>query len=681
MITPYNISTIYVSQKDGIDRETGFKPNGDERKNGPVKTIERALELVSQMRRMGINQPVTIKIMDDEYRLEKPVVIGANVQNITIEPYKKTLISGGIKINGFKRDVFNGVDCISAYVPEVAERGLWFTDFYVNNKHAKFTHYPKNGFLHPLAVDNNDKALHTHSKWFIADKNDLNVIKNFKNLNDCFISYNHYWVDEHTPIESYNLDTGKIVCKYYSRYSVSSLYPASAMEYIIENVAECFKNPNEWYLDRDTAKVYYIPENKDMLPEEIFAYAPVCDKLFVIKGEENNPARNIYIRDFELAYTRGDYCSKAPAPGTDFVLAEDEGFASDGQSVYSAYGSVEFELAHNCSIENCVLHSLGIHAVNIKGGCLSIRVTDNEIYDIGAGGISCGGENTPDNVNTMNGNNFISNNLIKALGRRYLCGCGILVCHSFGNIISHNDISDLYYTGISVGWVWGYTDSISQNNTIEYNHIHNIGQGVLSDMGGIYLLGKQQGTAVRNNVIHGVDSKHYGGWGIYTDEGSSYITVENNICYDISCNCYFQHFGNANVARNNIFVKAKDWPVKVARNQMHLGMIFENNIMVSEGVPVYKVGYEDEDSGSVHNISTCSNLIYDRKYPSPVLLKIGDREYSLEEVQNIFGLEEGGVIADPMFEDFDNNDFTLKPDSPAIALGFKPIDIKKVGIQ
>ncbi|MGW5366412.1 hypothetical protein [Actinopolymorpha pittospori] len=74
----------------------------------------------------------------------------------------------------------------------------------------------------------------------------------------------------------------------------------------------------------------------------------------------------------------------------------------------------------------------------------------------------------------------------------------------------------------------------TKGNLIAYNHLHHLGQGLLNDMGRVYLLGEQPGTVVRGDLIHDVECANYGGWGIYLDEGSSHVVVEGNICHDMS---------------------------------------------------------------------------------------------------------------------------------------------------
>ena len=113
----------------------------------------------------------------------------------------------------------------------------------------------------------------------------------------------------------------------------------------------------------------------------------------------------------------------------------------------------------------------------------------------------------------------ISSCEIRACGRVFYSAVGVLIGNSGANKVIHNHIHDIRYSGISVSWHSGYEACHNQGKVIEYNHIHDIGAGYLSDMGGIYTLGPQQGTRLRYNHIHDVRSRTYGGWGIYTDEG------------------------------------------------------------------------------------------------------------------------------------------------------------------
>ncbi len=679
------VTTLYVSQKNGNDLFTGFYSTLRDDMQGPLKTIEKALERIAQMRLFGAVQPVTLEITDDIYYLSKPVIIDESISDVKITSAKKTIISGGICINDFCDDVYNGQKCLSAPVKGILD-GFWFTDFYVNGRRADFTCYPKSGTLEAKDVENRSTDLKTSSKWFVAEDKDLKAISEFENLTDSFISYNHFWVDEHTPIEDYDKKTGKVVFEYPSRYTIDPTNPESKLNYVIENVSECFCKKNEWYLSRKNERVYYIPRDDTVTKENIKAYAPICGKLFIIKGKKEKKVRNIRLCNLVFANTKGDYksiYSEDPSGNGGYFTDETkpDGFASDIQAVCWAFGAIEFKYAYGCMLENCIFRNLGLYGVTLNEGVERIIISDNDMFDLGAGGIKInGGMYGCDKEDETHGN-IIRNNIITHCGKRYFSACGILMMHTYENIVSNNEISYLYYTAISSGWVWGYGKSITHDNIIEYNDIHHIGQGKLSDMGGIYLLGRQTGTIVRNNIIHDVVSAHYGALGLYTDEGASGITFENNICYNITGNCFGQHFGNGNVIRNNIFVKSDEAPIGMSKEELHVGMHFSKNIVVTKDTSVYRMGYtENKAIASLHMFEADHNVFFSEK-GKVILFKINGKEYTLSSAKEKFGLETESIEENPLFVDFTNNNFNLKENSPAIRLGFVNIDTKNTGVK
>ena len=147
------------------------------------------------------------------------------------------------------------------------------------------------------------------------------------------------------------------------------------------------------------------------------------------------------------------------------------------------------------------------------------------------------------------------------------------------NRILHNDIHDFSYTGVSVGWTWGYGPALAQNTLVAYNRIYNIGRGLLSDMGGIYTLGSQQGSVLSHNLIHNVQTFDYGGWGIYPDEGTTGLTVRDNVVYGCKSAGFHQHYGKDNVIENNIFALNGEAQLARTRAEDHLSFTFAHNIV------------------------------------------------------------------------------------------------------
>lgn len=662
----YETSVLYVSTRDDGKKYNGYYPeptgNGND---GPFFSIKEALGAVVELRGGGALQPLTIKLVGGEYFIDEPINVEFPISNLTVEPYKNgdVTINGGRKIEGFEKTTFNGVPCLGAYIEDVKNGSFNFTDLYVNGKRASLSRYPEEGFFKIVEAEDNGEGLYDFSKWFIADKKDL---ENVENIEDCMLSFCHYWIDEHTPIESYDRQTGKLVMKYYSRFNITHNF-----QYYLENVPSTFGKPGEWYLDRKNGMVYYVPESDDVTCENISAYAPVVESWLNVEGDlaKNSHCRSIRIRGLKFKNTKGDYGSTKDV----FGRPEPRRSASDAQGVSNAPGAVNLHAAKNVTLENCVFENYGLHGVNVGNACSDISISHCVFYDGGAGGIKVdgGGVETCDRERTRNVE--ISDNLIERCGRRYLSACGILVKNSSGCKIVHNHITDLFYTGISVGWTWGYTLNASRDNLISGNHIHNIGQGVLSDMGGIYLLGAQPGTVVSYNRIHDVKSLEYGGWAIYNDEGSCGITVEKNLCYDVSENCYHMNYGTSNLIRNNIFARAGSELMRVTLPEKHLGNIYENNLLLASNTPIHRF---EEPQLYDPNFVCRNNLIYDEKNGGDVRYIDADGFKTVEEVK-AKGIEEGSVVADPLISE----DFVLSENSPVFSLGFEPFDVSDAGIR
>jgi parallel beta-helix repeat protein len=244
---------------------------------------------------------------------------------------------------------------------------------------------------------------------------------------------------------------------------------------------------------------------------------------------------------------------------------------------------------------------------------------------------------------------------------------GVWIGQSSGNTVAHNEIADTFYTAISLGWTWGYGPTAARDNLIEFNHLHDIGRGLLSDMGCIYSLGVQPGTIERNNLCHDVSRFQYGGWGIYTDEGSSQIVIENNVVYHTQDGGFHQHYGRENIIRNNIFALGKETQVRRSREEPHDSFTFEHNIVYWKEGMLFGGTWRDVRFHFDYNL-------YFQAEGQP--FQFGNE--TLEQWQKR-GQDLHSLVADPLFVDPEHGDFNLKPGSPAAKIGYQPIDLSHVG--
>jgi hypothetical protein len=264
--------------------------------------------------------------------------------------------------------------------------------------------------------------------------------------------------------------------------------------------------------------------------------------------------------------------------------------------------------------------------------------------------------------------NELSDNHIHHVGQVYAPGVGVLVLFTARNRVVRNEIDHLSYSGISMGWCWGYDSPQCAQNLVEGNSIHDIGQSVLSDLGGIYTLGPQPGTVIRNNIIHNVSAYSYGGWGLYADQGSSYILWESNVVFRTQSASFFLHYGKENIVRNNILAFSKELQVQREQPEVQIPLVFTNNIIYCDSGKLLNPGWP------LDGFLMDFNIFYDTRGTNSILF--GNR--ALDQWRQL-GYDVHSVICDPGFADVERCNFALSPTSPAALSGFGPINLNACG--
>jgi hypothetical protein len=577
------------------------------------------------------------------------------LSNVTYQsrPGEEVVVTGAVEVTGWRADEANGVACWSTQV-----EGGYFTSLYHPDpdKRLRRPRYPAEGYLF---VDHTEgaRALFTkeNAPWeltrghtsFFAKAGDL---RQFHALEDVTLRVLHKWKDELTNLVSYDDATRELVWERPAAMTVEK-----NDRYFLENVFEELKEPGQWYLDRADAKLYYVPfAGEDM--ESTVLYAGNEERLLTIDGAENVTFRGI---TFKNSAWNMPNVSQYGVEGMD-----------SSQAAYGVHPCVLVTNSSGVRFEGCKFENIGATALKFGENVHGSSVINCEFTQIGGNAVFIEGK-----FDTPNSHITVKNNLIAHYGRRFFNAIGVLNIHAHHVEIAHNEIFDGYYSAISSGWVWGYGKNPTDYVAIEDNLIYQIGQGWLSDMGGIYVLGIQEHSTIRGNVIHDVAADPlqggYGGWGIYPDEGSSGQLIEKNLVYDCGSQSFSQHYGKENLVRNNIFAFSDEGQVSFGREEEHTAGIVERNILVSDGQPMYvrvvKGKFRDD-----------SNLYYDYQRPGRIFSG-DDGKLGILKMRRM-GYYQNALIADPLFRDIEGRDFTLALNSPAVEmLGFEAWDYGEAG--
>ena len=661
-------------------------PSGSDAQNGtspaqPFLTVQRAQQAVRELKQRGpLTEPVTVYLSEGVYPISEalkftPEDSGTETCPITYKAAQgeKALLSGGRKVTGWKR--YKGNIWV-ATLPEVQAGEWWFRQLYVNGNLRGRARTPNQGVFEVKATTDtttSQRSYQVASDSFVFNTGDLDPKWKHPENGEAIIY--HYWTDTHLPIKAIDGKRNVISFGYPSGKVFRDGFEGDLARYVVENIYEALDLPGEWVLERSTGRLFYMPlSGEDMASAEVIA--PATEELISIKGDPLNGKFVEYL-NFEglgLAYSN-------------FNLPW--GDCNNAQGSASVSACVNLSGARNCSFDRCSLRNLGTFGFELFDGCTFNRFTCNTLEQIAAGGFRLRGVEPGGNPALRTGNNTISDNTIGYYGLTYPSAVGVLVMHSDCNTVAHNLIHHGDYTGISVGWSWSYLRSAARGNRIEQNHIHDIGyNNLLSDMGGIYTLGLSPGTVISNNLVHDVNANRYGGWGIYTDEGSTSILIENNIVYHTKFGTFNIHYAKDLVVRNNIFALGRLQQLSRSKRDPHTTVYFEGNIIYwtqgrlladeykwqDEPYKIYVNPYTQPRDTSVTFVSDW-NIFYNPDKPRAAVDVSGRTcEHWLAE-----GKDHHSIDADPMFVDPGRFDFRLKPGSPALKLGFRQIDLSQVG--
>lgn len=624
--------------------------------DGPLATLSAALETARATRAAGqATDGVQILLRGGVYELDAPIRLsaadsGASAeQPLVIAAYRdeRPVLSGGRRITGWRPSATRP-GLWEAPVPEAASGAWRFRQLFVNSERRQRARTPNEGWFRIQGASPQDKPAKLRFKpgdiqpaW--AADGEVEVV--------AFLA----WADLRMQIRS--VDTSNHVAVLSGNPQPSN--QEADARYYVENVPAGPDQPGEWYLDRRAGVVTCWPVAGEDLTRAVVV-APRLRELVVIEGDTaaQRPVRHVVFRGLTFAHT-------------DWDLGP-EGYA-DTQAAIGIAGDFRATAATDCGIEDCWFTRLAGYAVELGRGCQRWRVVGNEMFDLGAGGIRLGVTDPAGDEFVQNHGHTVTDNHIHDAGTIYPAAVGVFILQSGRNRVAHNHIHDLFYTAISAGWNWGYQETPCRENVIEYNHLHDIGRAVLSDMGAIYTLGIQKGTVLRNNLIHDVNAFTYGGWGLYTDEGSSDIVLESNVVYRCKSAGFHQHYGRDNLVRNNILAFNRENQVMRSRAEPHISFVFTNNIVCFDSGNLLGSTWAND------NYRMGGNVYFDTRLGArPEAMRFAGA--TLDEWR-ARGHDRDSLIADPLFVDPKRDDFRLRPESPALQLGFRPVDLSRVGVR
>ena len=524
----------------------------------PDSSLTDAVRKARELRRLGKAETVTIYLAPGTYTLNEPLRLRPEDSGLTISG-EGAIISGGMPITGWKRqgkllvaDVpdFNGrpIDFRQLWVNgRKAVRARDVSDFEqmyrirANDKKRQTLWVPKEAVTPllqggKLRADSRYAELVLHEMWCVANLRikDITVQGDSAGIRfhqpEAKVQFEHPWPSPMTP---------------------DTQHPSP---FYLTNAKVLLNEPGEWYHDIREHKLYYMPrEDEGTQPKE--AVVPVVETLVECIGTAERPVRNIYIKGVTFSHTTwmrpsmqghvplqaGMYLTEAYKLRPQIDRPNNHKLDNQGW-LGRANAAVEISWGENIRFEGCTFRHLGGSGLDYITGCKGGSVSGCTFSDIAMNGYVCGsfspaGLEThlpyqPTDFREVCTSQTVEQSLFEDVTNEDW-GC-VAICAGYvsGITIEHNTIHNVSYTGISLGWGWNRDLVCMKDNKVHANLIYDYAQHMY-DCAGIYTLGNQPGTMITENVVRDIakpsyvhDPNHW--FYLYTDEGSSNITIRDN---------------------------------------------------------------------------------------------------------------------------------------------------------
>ncbi|HMP92312.1 MAG TPA: right-handed parallel beta-helix repeat-containing protein [Phnomibacter sp.] len=536
----------------------------------PLATLQMALRKAREARRLHFfAKPVHIYLMGGTYPLHETVFIrtqdGGTRQSptqIMAVPGEAPLLSGGIPIKHWKK-TNQKIPRIPAQalphlweanVPRQGGRPFYFRQLWINGTKAT------------KAKSANGALMHRILNWNKNDQTCLipaEALKGVTQADGLEFFIHQWWAIAVLRVQKIETSASKAQLWFHqpeSRIQSEHPWPAPWLStltgnsaFYLSNAPQFLDEPGEWWLDEAKGKLYYWPlPGQDMYTAEVVA--PALETLVQIEGTAEAPVKHLTISGLKFAHTTwlrpamlghvphqtGMYMTdayKLKPPGTP------QKPALDNQAwIGRPAAAVSVNFAHNLSFEGCSFMHMATTGLDYHQGVKHSSAIGNLFKDIGgtavlAGVFAAPGSEihvpyNPASTAHITEQLTIENNLITNAANEDWSCVGIGLGYVRHTRVEHNEVEHVSYSGISIGWGWTADSNLMRHNRIAANYVHHFGKHNY-DCAGIYTLSAQPGTAIEENVVDSIIKAPYAHlpshwFYLYTDEGSSGITVANN---------------------------------------------------------------------------------------------------------------------------------------------------------